>query len=515
MGVPQVEEVRIFRTEGRLPRSRYYPGQLGVATENTNAFEHATFPRNATQVRSFLGASNVYRRFVKNFSGIAKPLNAMLKKDARPTWDDPKPEVVEAFDTLKRKLISPPILALPKKDRPYMIDTDASAYQLGATLLQQQDPSNPKEWVPVGYWSKTLNSAEQNHSATERECYSVVCAVTTLRPYIEGQKSVVRTDHDSLRWLLTLKDPSARLIRWRLRLSEFDFEIQYRAGRVHQVPDTLSRLLTPVGSDDRPVDDDVPTFGDHDVLAVTRASKRSSTANDTDANKGNPTTDEPASQPAKRYSHHDDEVTDDVLDEALDVFDIGIAEQTYETIDVVPADVPAKITIGEILEAQKTDSFCQTVLARQSKRIDSAFFKGPDGLLRRHHPREAGIEQIVLPETLRPRVLQLAHYAKLSGHPGQTRMYYHVRRTYYWPYMAADIFATVRNCTTCAKNRLKLRKRTNPLKLFPATKPLASLCIDIFGPLTKSKKGNVFLLVTTYRFTKLTRVVADAQDHCV
>ena len=223
----------------------------------------------------------------------------MLKKDARPTWDDPKPEAVEAFETLKRKLISTLILALPKKDRPYMIDTAALAYQLGATLLQQQDPSNPKEWVPVGYWLKTLNSAEQNYSATERECYSVVWAVMTLRPYIEGQKFVVRTDHDALRWLLTLNDPSGRLMCWRLRLSEFDFEIQYPPGRVHQVPDALSRLLTPGGSDDRPVDDDIPTVGDHDVLAVTRASRRSPTANDTGANKGHPTTDEFASPPAK------------------------------------------------------------------------------------------------------------------------------------------------------------------------------------------------------------------------
>ena len=185
-----------------------------------------------------------------------------------------------------------------------------------------------------------------------------------------------------------------------------------------------------------------------------RASRRSSTTNDTDANKGHPTTEEPASQPAKRYSHHDDEVMDDVLDDPLDVFDISLAEQTYEPIDVVPADVPTKIIIEEILEAQKTDSFCQTVLARQSKRIDSAFFEGPDGLLRRHHPRETGIEQIALPDTLRPRILQPAHHEKLAGHTGQTRMYYHVRRTYYWLHMAVDIFATVRNCTTCAKNAL-------------------------------------------------------------
>ena len=106
------------------------PGELAVATENTKAFEYAAVPRNATQVRSFLGAANVYRRFVKNFSGIAKPLNEMLKKDANPTWDDPKPAAVEAFETLKSMLISPPVLALPKRGRPYMIDTDASAYQL-------------------------------------------------------------------------------------------------------------------------------------------------------------------------------------------------------------------------------------------------------------------------------------------------------------------------------------------------------------------------------------------------
>ena len=304
-------------------------------------------------------------------------------------------------------------------------------------------------------------------------------------------------------------------MRWRLRLSEFDFEFQYRPGRVHQVPDALSRLLALGWSDGRPVDDDIPTFGDHDLLSVTRASRRSSTANDTDTNEGHPTAGEPASQPAKRYSHHDDEVMDDVLDDALDVSDIGITEQTYEPLYVVPADVPTNITVEEILEAQKKDSFCQTVLARQSKRIKSAFFEGSDGLLRRHHPREAGVEPIVLPDTLRPRVLYLAHHARLAGHPGQTRMYYHVWRTYYWPHMAADIFATVRNCTTCAKNRLKLRKRTNTLKLFPATKPLASLCIDILGPLTKSKKENVFLLVITDRFTKLTRIATVAKDHCV
>ena len=206
------------------------PGQLAVALDDTKAFADCTFPRNVTQMRSFLEAANVYRRFIKNFSGTAKPFNSMLKKNAKPNWYEPTQEARDEFEFLKKQLVAPPVLALPKRGCPYMIETDASAYQLGATLLQQQDPSKPNEWRPIGYCSKTLNCAEQNYSVTEREFYSVVWAVTTLRPYVEGQNFRVRSNHDALRWLLILTDPSGRLMRWRLRLSEFDFEIHYRPG---------------------------------------------------------------------------------------------------------------------------------------------------------------------------------------------------------------------------------------------------------------------------------------------
>ena len=247
------------------------PGKLSVATENTKSFAHAQFPRNTTQLRSFLGAANVYRRFVTGYSGIARPLNAMLRKDAEPDWDSPTNDELEAFETLKRKIITPPIVGLPKANRPYMIDTHASAYQLGATLLQQQNETKPNKWTPIGYWSKTLTNCERNHSTTERECFSFVWAVTTLQPYIEGLKFAIRTDHDALHWLMTLTDSSGRLMRWRLRLSKFDFTITYRPGRVHQVPDALSRLISPDGNSDKPVDDEVPTYGDHEhALATTR-----------------------------------------------------------------------------------------------------------------------------------------------------------------------------------------------------------------------------------------------------
>ena len=216
-------------------------------------------------------------------------------------------------------------------------------------------------------------------------------------------------------------------MRWRLRLSEFDFEIQYRPGRVHQVPDALSCLIT-LGSDPKPVDEKIPTFGDRNVLVTTRANTRHSSANGAAASNEDPSAIEPEPENVPMYSHHDEEVMDDVLDDALDVFDIGIADQAYEPVDVTPEDVPTKITIEEILEAQKINSFCQTVLARQSKRIDSAYSEGTDGLPRRRHPREPDIEQVFLPDTLRPRIFQADH-AKPAEHPGQTRMYYKVLRT--------------------------------------------------------------------------------------
>lgn len=325
-------------------------------------------------------------------------------------------------------------------------------------------------------------------------------ATTTLRPYIEGQKFTVRTDHDALRWLLTISDATGRLMRWRLRLSEFDFAITYRPGLVHQVPDALSRVLTPRGVEPNPVDDEVPTYGDHEPVLVTTRARSAAAQQRLDSARAEVGVEGNDALPAGI----EDAVPDDTLGGEIDDFDVAIAED--ESPELI-AEGPLALTLEELVEAQKADEFSQTVLHRQSERSDSRFFEDHQGLLRRKHPTDPACLQIVLPETLRPRLLRLAHYAKLAGHPGQTRMYETLRRVYYWLHMAADIHATVRNCGSCARNRLKLRKHTQPLQLFPATGPLQSLAIDLLGPLTKTKRGNRFLLVITDRFTKLTQVV--------
>ena len=198
-----------------------------------------------------------------------------------------------------------------------------------------------------------------------------------------------------------------------------------------------------------------------------------------------------------------DEIDEDEAD--FDVFDFDIARQDDSVPD--PEDLPSPPTRAEILMEQRHDAFCQLVLSRQGH-PDRAPLEGADGLLRRRHPVHDDLTQVVPPESLRPRLLQLAHYAIVAGHPGLNRMYYNIRLHYYMPHLAADVAATVRNCASCAKNRVRLRRRKNLLKLFPATRPMESVGIDILGPLPKSKRGKRFLLVISDRFTKLTTMVA-------
>ena len=172
-----------------------------------------------------------------------------------------------------------------------------------------------------------MNETEQRYSATERECFAVVWSVLYLRPYIEGTHFKIRTDHEALRWLMTLTDPSGRLTRWRLRLSEFDYEVTYRPGRVHQVPDALSRISTS-GTDNSPVDDKIPSF--NATMVVTR-SQAMGAAQSVPQNIANPSeARDPHRQDnrAEYNSNEDDDIIylllwdgktpDDMFDEELD-----------------------------------------------------------------------------------------------------------------------------------------------------------------------------------------------------
>lgn len=152
-------------------------------------------------MRSFLGLCNVFRRFVPNFSRIAAPLNKNVAKGQPATFDGLDETEQAAYETLKKALIRPPVLALPQLDGHYIIYTDACDEQVGCVLLQVQPDGTES---PVGYFLRTLNNAERNYTTTERECLAVVWSILMLRPYLKGVKFTVRTDHSAMKWILAL-----------------------------------------------------------------------------------------------------------------------------------------------------------------------------------------------------------------------------------------------------------------------------------------------------------------------
>ena len=229
---------------------------MEIASNNLKSIELAKPPGNQTEIESFLGMCNVYRRYVPNFARIASPLNAKTSKKQPYHIGTLSNEEFESFRELKRLLMNPPILGLPRLGYKYTLDTDACDNQVGCNLLQNQ-PNGDR--LPIGYWSRALTPAEKNYSTTERECLAVVWAILTLRPYLQGVRFTLRTNHGPLQWILNLADAAGRLARWRLRLLEYEFDVQYNPGREHHLADGMSRLPTG-GGDVAEIDDEIPCF---------------------------------------------------------------------------------------------------------------------------------------------------------------------------------------------------------------------------------------------------------------
>jgi hypothetical protein len=215
-------------------------------------------PRTVKEIRSFLGHAGFYRRFIKDFSKIARPLCKLLAKETPFEFDE---ECLKAFGALKEILTSTPVIRPPSWGEPFEIMCDASDYAVGAVLGQRI------EKLPhvIYYASKTLNDAQLNYSTTEKELLAVVFALDKFRSYLLGSKIIIFSDHAALKYLFSKKDAKSRLIRWILLLQEFDIEIRDKKGTENVVADHLSRLTLDYTEDAIPISE---TFPDEQLMHI-------------------------------------------------------------------------------------------------------------------------------------------------------------------------------------------------------------------------------------------------------
>ena len=197
-----------------------------------SAVQNFKQPTNVTEVKSFLGLVGYYRKFIRNFSTISKPLTNLTKKETEWQWTD---KCTQAFTTLRSALCKEPVLRYPDYAKEFVLTTDASNVGIGAVLSQ--------EGHPCCYISSTLDKAQQNYTTTEKELLAIVWSIKRLRQYLLGRRFKIQTDHKALVWLFNVKDPSSRLLRWRLKLEEYDFYIEHKKGRENGAADALSRVF--------------------------------------------------------------------------------------------------------------------------------------------------------------------------------------------------------------------------------------------------------------------------------
>ena len=210
-------------------------GRDGVKPNPAKINAIRKFPRPTTvrAIRQFLGLSGYYRRFIKDYAKIAKPLSDLLKKDIKWEWGCSQRR---SFRKLRRYLCRTPILLYPEFQKTFKLTTDASDHAVGAILTQEKDGVD----MPVAYFSKTMNACEQKYAKAEKECLAVLYAVMNFRPYLYGREFILACDYEPIHWITYVENPGARLLRWRLRPQDYQYKFEYKQGKLNRGVEALS-----------------------------------------------------------------------------------------------------------------------------------------------------------------------------------------------------------------------------------------------------------------------------------
>jgi transposase InsO family protein len=422
----------------------------GVSTDpkKIEAIKTWIEPTSVKDIRSFLGLCSYYRRFIKGFATIAKPLHKLTHKNVKFVWSK---ECQEAFDSLKYHLIHSPILAYPDFGKSFILDTDASDSGIGAVLSQLIDG----EERVVAYASRTLSKTEQKYCVTRKELLSVVTYVKHFRHYLYGREFTVRTDHSSLRWLMNFKDPEGQWARWLETLAMFNMKIEHRPGSQHRNADALSR---------KPCKKCMHMYESNEV--------RSATA---------------------RCNALDISSIQESIEEEINLSDL---QKKDVEISKVRNWLEHKMR-PEPLEFSSGGPMMKSLWSQR------ALLEVKDDLLcRKWTDKEGYTLQAIVPFSERRRVLNYSHDHKTAGHLGVTKTLSRIRQSYYWPGLQRDVRQYIAGCEICMKSKSPNHTLRAPMQLVGAGVPMERIAMDIVGELPRTDKNNRYILVVSDYFTK-------------
>ena len=395
-------------------------------------------PKKTKEVQSFLGLCNFYRKFIKDFSIIARPLHDATKKNNY-HWG---PAQEEAFLTLKENLISAPLLRHFNPDKGCTLHTDASGTGIGAVLLQENDGN----LHPIAYISRSLSKSEKNYAASELELLAVVWSLGYLRHLVYGRPVKIITDHHALCWINNIKEQSRRLARWALKLAEYDYTIEYRKGTKHMDADCLSR--NPVLNALSPTEEDhmneIPTF------ATTRLEE-------------NP-------------------------EDEIEVFALGNEKICrLQKLD------------KEVEEIRKTVENPDDMDIPIARRRRAKNFKIINDILYKTSNTNKGLENVlVVPKCMRGEIMWELHDSPTSGHLGLTKTLDKCKNRYYWTGMDKDIERYIKGCVDCqARKGQPYRKTPGLLQPIKVGCIFDKVGIDLLGPFRRSSEGKTMIIVAT------------------
>ena len=477
-------------------------------------------PTNVRETRRFLGMVGFYRQFIRNYATIATPLTELTKANARFDWS---PECQQAFEALRDELASPPILAYPRRGRPYVLTCDASTVGVAGVLAQADDQGNLR---PVAFTSKKLNSAERNYNSTHLEGLAIVYSLKVFRPYLLGEELRVETDCQAAVYLFSNKTPAGRLARWIVEISEFSpLTISHRPGPSNVVADALSRAPL-----DKPYTEDTKVFADDPPKPLEIYLYDSKSKNKTLVLSPEQQETEPNQLVAALIASIQQQTTPAPL--AWSLTPIILPRDPALVMEMVaalePADPDRQRAHQQIRAMQQEDEYCNKFLQYLREKV---FPKGStpeqrnvienasrqmrimNGLLYQQFAQRGAKKrkdisyQLVVPTSMQEEVLHNAHESAIGGHTGINKTFEALQRNYTWSGMYTDVRTWIQSCQACQQRKgSHVTNRGEPQSL-RASKPFELVGMDVLT-LSRAHSGEKKVLVVTDYFSRFAITIA-------